>query len=38
VAALRSLDEAQLRAALGEWLDSRRIRALLARRERLLEE
>jgi hypothetical protein len=38
VAALRSLDEARLRAALGAWLDSRRIRALLARRDRLLQE
>lgn len=38
VATLRSLDEARLRAALGAWLDSRRIRALLARRDRLLGE
>jgi hypothetical protein len=38
VAALRSLDETQLQAALGAWLDSRRIRALLARRDRLLQE
>lgn len=37
-AALRSLDEAQLRAALGAWLDTRRIRGLLARRDRLLQE
>lgn len=37
-AALRALDEAQLRAALGKWLDSRRIRALLARRDRLLQD
>jgi hypothetical protein len=38
VAALRSLDEARLRAALGAWLDSRQTRALLARRDRLLRE
>jgi hypothetical protein len=36
-AALRSLDEAGLTAALGAWLDRRQIRALLARRDRLLE-
>jgi hypothetical protein len=36
--ALRSLDEARLSAALGAWLDSRRIRALLARRDRLMAE
>jgi hypothetical protein len=33
---LRALDEPQLEAALGAWLDSRRIRALLARRDELL--
>lgn len=38
VTALRSLDEAQLREALGVWLDSRRIRALLVRRNRLVRE
>lgn len=37
-AALRSLDEARLRTAVGAWLDSRRIRALLARRDGLLKE
>jgi hypothetical protein len=36
--ALRSLDEARLRTVLGEWLDSRQIRALLARRDALLRE
>jgi hypothetical protein len=35
---LRSLDEARLRTALGAWLDTRQIRALLARRDALLEE
>jgi hypothetical protein len=35
-ARLRALDEAQLEAALGTWLDSRSIRALLARRSALL--
>jgi hypothetical protein len=34
---LRALDEPRLTAALGAWLDSQRIRALLARRDRLLE-
>jgi hypothetical protein len=33
---LRALDEPRLRAALGDWLDTRRIRALLARRDRLV--
>jgi hypothetical protein len=37
-AKLRSLDEAGLGAALGAWLDTRRIRALLARRDELLAE
>ncbi|HEY9182584.1 MAG TPA: hypothetical protein VIQ99_05255, partial [Gammaproteobacteria bacterium] len=35
-AALRALDEPRLTAALGAWVDSRRIRALLERRDRLL--
>jgi hypothetical protein len=34
--ALRALDQATLEATLGEWLDSRRMRALLDRRDRLL--
>jgi hypothetical protein len=34
--ALRALDEPSLTAALGQWLDSRRIRALLERRDQLL--
>lgn len=38
VSALRSLDEARLRAAFGAWLDSRQTRALLARRDRLVRE
>jgi hypothetical protein len=38
VARLRALDEPGLRAALGRWLDSRRIQALLERRDRLLKE
>jgi len=36
VASLSSLDEPGLRSALGAWLDSRRIRGLLGRRDRLL--
>jgi 3',5'-cyclic AMP phosphodiesterase CpdA len=36
VDALRVLDEPKLEAALGQWLDARRIRALLARRDRLV--
>jgi hypothetical protein len=36
VARLRALDEPQLEGALGAWLDSRQIRALLARRDKLL--
>ncbi len=36
--ALRRLDESSLTAALGAWLDARRIRALLARRDALLAE
>jgi hypothetical protein len=36
VDALRVLDEPTLEAALGQWLDARRIRALLARRDRLV--
>jgi 3',5'-cyclic AMP phosphodiesterase CpdA len=36
-AALRTLDEPGLTAALGAWLDAAQIRALLARRDRLLE-
>jgi hypothetical protein len=36
VAALRAADEKALAAALGERLDARRIRALVARRDRLL--
>lgn len=35
-ASLRALDETTLVATLGRWLDSRRIRALLARRDRLV--
>jgi hypothetical protein len=35
-APLRALDENRLRAALGAWLDARQIRALLARRDRLM--
>lgn len=35
-ARLRDLDREQLQAALGSWLDSRQIRALLARRDQLL--
>jgi hypothetical protein len=35
-ASLRALDEPQLRAALGDWLDAARIAALLARRDALL--
>jgi hypothetical protein len=35
--ALRNLDEPGLAAALGAWLDPEQIRALLARRDRLLE-
>jgi hypothetical protein len=35
-ATLRALDERQLTATLGEWLDERRIDALLARRDVLL--
>jgi len=35
-AALRELDEPQLDTALGAWLDARQIRALLARRDRLI--
>jgi hypothetical protein len=38
VAALRALDEPRLEAALGTWLDSRQIRALLARSNQLLQE
>jgi hypothetical protein len=34
--ALRELDEPQLDTALGAWLDARQIRALLARRDRLI--
>ena len=34
--ALDALDEPVLAAGLGAWLDSRQIRALLARRDRLL--
>jgi hypothetical protein len=34
--ALRALDRVALEAALGKWLDSRRLRALLERRDRLL--
>jgi hypothetical protein len=34
--ALLALDETDLHAALGEWLDARQIRALLARRDRLI--
>ena len=34
--ALRALDEPALAAALGAWLDARQIRALLARRDRLV--
>jgi hypothetical protein len=33
---LRALDEPSLTAALGRWLDSRRVRALLERRDQLL--
>jgi hypothetical protein len=33
---LRALDETGLRSALGGWLDTRRIRGLLGRRDRLL--
>ena len=36
VEALRKLDAARLKEALGGWLDSRQIRALLARRDRLV--
>jgi hypothetical protein len=36
-AALRTLDEPKLHEVLGDWVDTRRIRALLARRDRLLE-
>jgi hypothetical protein len=36
VAALRTLDRANLSAALGSWLDARQIAAVLARRDRLL--
>ncbi len=35
--ALTSLDEALLNAALGQWLDKKRIRALLKRRDAMLE-
>jgi hypothetical protein len=35
-ATLGALDEPRLTAALGKWLDSRRIRALLERRDKLL--
>jgi hypothetical protein len=35
-APLRALNEDQLRATLGAWLDSRQIRALLARRDQLM--
>jgi hypothetical protein len=38
VAALRALDERRLKASLGAWLDSRRLRALLARRDRLVQD
>jgi hypothetical protein len=38
VAALRALDEPRLKTALGAWLDSRQIRALLARRDQLLQD
>jgi hypothetical protein len=34
--ALLALDETELHSALGEWLDSRQIRALLARRDQLM--
>jgi hypothetical protein len=34
--ALLALDEAELHSLLGAWLDSRQIRALLARRDRLM--
>jgi hypothetical protein len=34
--ALRALDEQRLEEALGQWLDTAQIRALLARRDRLL--
>jgi len=36
VAALRTLDRTNLRAALGSWLDARQIAAVLERRDRLL--
>jgi hypothetical protein len=36
VARLRALDERRLTTALGGWLDGRRVRALLARRDALL--
>jgi hypothetical protein len=36
VTALRALDEQRLDAALGQWLDSAQLRALLARRDQLL--
>jgi hypothetical protein len=34
--ALRALDETRLTAELGAWLDTRQVRALLARRDRLV--
>jgi hypothetical protein len=37
-AQLRKLDATTLTQALGRWIDSRRIRALLARRDQLLED
>jgi hypothetical protein len=37
IAELRELDTPTLTEALGSWVDARRIRALLARRDRLLE-
>jgi hypothetical protein len=38
VAALRSLDEARLQESVGAWLEPRRVRALLMRRDRLVRE
>jgi Calcineurin-like phosphoesterase len=38
VDALTGLDEARLQAAVGKWLDSRQIKALLARRDRLVKD
>ena len=36
LAAMRALDAETLEASIGDWLDSRRIRALLSRRDRLV--